>query len=115
VVDQLTRGFVLVTISCSCEYLSELYVLDEVSVRMSLADITANRVAMNFDYYRVNRGPAQLVARGTQTVACMSRQDRLLRPVELPSELAAALAAYASGSAPSAANPVSERERSIRG
>ncbi len=95
VVARLADDLALVTVSCSCEYFSELYALDVVSVRMSLRSIEFNRVAMDFGYYRVNAGPAQLVARGEQTVACMVRQGGELVPVEVPQELRRALESYA--------------------
>ncbi|HLX51585.1 MAG TPA: acyl-CoA thioesterase [Streptosporangiaceae bacterium] len=95
VASRLTTDLVLVTLSCSCEFFSEVYALDRVSVRMSLAGTTGSTIAMRFGYYRVNRGPAQLVARGGQEVACMTRRDGELIPIEIPGELASALASYA--------------------
>lgn len=100
VITALARELALVTVCCSCEYFSELYAMEEVSIRMSLAGIAANNIAMEFDYYRIGRGPAQLIARGAQTVACMTRRDGQLLPTGVPGELAGALASYANGSAP---------------
>jgi len=91
VVARLAGDLALATVSCSCEYFSELYALDVVSVRMSLRSIDFNRIAMDFGYYRVNAGPAQLVARGEQTVACMIRHGGELMPVAVPDELRRAL------------------------
>jgi enediyne biosynthesis thioesterase len=95
VVHRLAHDLALVTVSCSCDYLSELYALDTVAVRMSLAGVDANRIAMDFGYFRVNSGPARLVARGKQSVACMVRQAGQLVPTDVPGELATALAGYA--------------------
>ncbi|MGR6913126.1 acyl-CoA thioesterase [[Actinomadura] parvosata] len=95
VIDRLADDLALVTVSCSCEYFLELYALDEVSVRMSLRGIEANRVLMDFGYFRVNTGLAQLAARGEQTIACMARKDGGLVPVDVPEELRTALDAYA--------------------
>ncbi|WP_440102575.1 acyl-CoA thioesterase [Streptosporangium sp. H16] len=94
VVTRLSSDLVLVTVSCSCEYFAELYAFDVVSVRMSLRSIDFNRVAMDFAYFRLNSGPAQLVARGEQTIACMVRQDGDLASVEVPDELAHSLKVY---------------------
>ncbi|MBO2455775.1 acyl-CoA thioesterase [Actinomadura barringtoniae] len=94
VVARLATDLALVTVSCSCDYLSELYALDRVSIRMSLRATAGNRVAMDFSYYRVGNGPAQLVARGTQEIACMTREGGRLVPVPVPEELEQALAAY---------------------
>jgi len=100
VVGRLTRDFALVTVSCSCEFFSELFAMDQVSIRMTLDSVVANRITMNFDYYRLNLDPAQLVARGTQTIACMTRQAGQLMPADIPDELASALSGYASGGPP---------------
>ncbi|MDL4776725.1 MULTISPECIES: acyl-CoA thioesterase [Thermomonosporaceae] len=94
VIDRLHRDLALVTVSCSCEYFSELFALDEVSVRMTLVRQEGNQMTMAFDYYRVGRGPALLVARGEQTVACMVRTGDGLVPEKIPDELGAALRPY---------------------
>jgi enediyne core biosynthesis thioesterase len=109
VVGRLMSDFALVTVSCSCEYFSELFALEEVSVRMSLAGITVNRIATRFDYYRLNRGPAQLVARGAQTVACMVRHGVDLVPAGIPDDLADALIRYAGDGGLPATGPVNAR------
>lgn len=95
VVERLAHDLALVTLSCSCDYFGELYALDMVSVRMSLRSIEGNRISMDFGYYRSAAGPAQLIARGEQVVACMRRENGQLYPVEVPAELRRALAAYA--------------------
>ncbi|MFI6510356.1 acyl-CoA thioesterase [Streptosporangium sp. NPDC050855] len=98
VLARLSGDLVLVTVSCSCEYFAELYAFDVVSVRMSLRSMDFNRVAMDFAYFRLNSGPAQLVARGEQMIACMVRRDGDLVSVEVPEELARALDAYSATS-----------------
>src|SRR3712207_8158792 len=40
VLDELARGLHLVTTRVSCEYLSELFALDEVVIRMRLGELT---------------------------------------------------------------------------
>lgn len=95
VVQRLALDLALVTVSCSCEYFAELVALDQVSVRMSLRGIEFNRIAMAFDYFRLNTGPGQLVARGAQTVACMKRVDGELVAADVPHELIQALEVYA--------------------
>ncbi|HZB34033.1 MAG TPA: acyl-CoA thioesterase [Streptosporangiaceae bacterium] len=96
VVRRLADDLALVTVSCSCDYFSELYALDMVSVRMSLQSIDANRITMDFAYWRRADGrPAQLVARGRQTVACMKREGGRLLPTAVPDELRRALDRYA--------------------
>jgi enediyne biosynthesis thioesterase len=96
VAARLTTDLALVTVGCSCDYFAELYALDHVQVRMTLAEITRNRITMDFGYFRTQeQGPAQLVARGRQEVACMTRSARGLESVDVPDDLRAALQAYA--------------------
>lgn len=97
VVARLTSGeLALVTVSCGCHYFGELYAMDRVSVRMTLRALSFNHVTMDFAYYRVGDGPARLVARGEQAVACMVRdEDGTLTPVDVPDELRRALERYA--------------------
>ena len=94
VIASLAGDLALVTLSCSCEFLSEVYALDRLSIRMSLGHVSFNTISMDFEYYRLGSGPAQLVARGQQSVACMRRDPGGLRPVAVPDELAAALVSY---------------------
>ncbi|MFI7445605.1 acyl-CoA thioesterase [Nonomuraea indica] len=95
VLQALAGDLALVTADCSCEFFGELYALDEVSIRMALAGIEANRVTMDFGYYRLGSGPARLVARGRQTIACMRRDPGgALAPTEIPGPLRRALARY---------------------
>lgn len=95
VLQALTDDLALVTTECSCEFFAELYALDEVSIRMSLGGIDANRVTMDFRYYRLGAGPAQLVARGRQTIACMRRGPAgALTPAAIPGPLKRALDRY---------------------
>ncbi|MET8989389.1 acyl-CoA thioesterase [Nonomuraea bangladeshensis] len=95
VIERLAADLALVTVSCSCEFFAELVAFDRVSVRMSLRGVEFNRIAMGFDYVRLNTGPGQLVARGAQTVACMKRVDGELVSVDVPDDLLRALDAYA--------------------
>ncbi len=91
VMDELTRGLVLATVRCSCEYFVELTAFDEVMVRMRLAELLQNRITLAFEYWR----GAELVARGEQQVACMKREGARVVPAIVPPSLREALAAYA--------------------
>ncbi|HET9283844.1 MAG TPA: acyl-CoA thioesterase [Candidatus Angelobacter sp.] len=93
ILAELERGFALITLRCTCEYLSELKAFDEVSVRMFLASMVQNRIAMRFEYWRENE-PRELVARGEQEIACMGRQGDRLLPVAIPKSLREALAPF---------------------
>ncbi|GAA2371101.1 acyl-CoA thioesterase [Nonomuraea africana] len=94
ILAQLGDDLAMVTLACSCDYFGELYAFDRVSIRMTLSGLDHNRVTMDFAYYRVNIDPAQLVARGSQTIACMLRTDRGLAPVAVPGQLRRALERY---------------------
>ena len=95
VLSEINRGLTLVTTRCSCEYLSELGAFDEVVIRMQLGAITQNRISMTFEYWRQNNNREELVARGEQQVACMSRHGQSLSPAPLPPSLREALLPYA--------------------
>lgn len=82
VIDELSRGFNLATVSCACEYFAELTAFDEVIVRMRLAELVQNRMRLAFEYWRRKNGGEELVARGEQQIACMRREGKnlCLRP-----------------------------------
>ncbi len=94
--DELTSGLALVTLSCRCEYVSEVLALEEVIVRMTLAESSQNRVAMRFDYVVVRDGTERIVARGGQEIACMRRTAGGLEATSVPVELSRALEPYRS-------------------
>ena len=90
VVDELSKGLSLATVNCSCEYFVELTALDEVTVRMRLAEQVQNRIKLAFEYWR----GTELVARGEQSIACMRREGKGLVPTAVPESLRTALQAY---------------------
>lgn len=95
VLDELADGLALVTTRVSCEYLAELRAFDEVAVRMRLGGTAQNRVTMRFEYWRVDDGGEELVARGEQEVACMRRADGGVFPAPVPEALREALRPFA--------------------
>src|SRR5436305_7688573 len=74
VLASLMRGFALVTMRVSCEYLAELSAFDELIIRMKLGALRQNRITMLFEYWRRTNSGEELVARGEQQVACMLRE-----------------------------------------
>jgi enediyne biosynthesis thioesterase len=94
ILAELERGFALITLHCSCQYLGELQAFDQVIVRMFLGSITQNRIAMRFEYWRDGAQP-ELVGRGEQEIACMRRQGERLVPAPVPASLQDALVAFA--------------------
>ncbi len=94
VLADLSAGLALVTTRCGCEYFDQLRAFDELAIRMTLGALQANRVAMEFDYWRISPQGEQLVARGSQEIACMRADGDGFVPVPVPDELRAALGPY---------------------
>jgi enediyne biosynthesis thioesterase len=90
VLAELSKGLALVTTHCSCDYLEELLAFDEVSVRMSLGAMAQSRLTLSFEYWRGET----LIARGTQQVAAMRKENGAMIPAPLPAELREALKPY---------------------
>lgn len=95
VLAQLAAGLCLVTTRCSCEYFNELNAFDEVLIRMRLGALVQNRVTMSFEYWRTTDTGEELVARGEQQIACMTRKGEQMEAAPIPRTLAEALHAYA--------------------
>jgi enediyne core biosynthesis thioesterase len=99
ILDEFSRGLVLVTTRVSCSYYRELFAFDDVLVRMTLCSLTPGRVAMAFQYFRiVPGGPEELVAEGEQEVACVLKEGDRQEPVTLPQTLRDAVAKYSTAS-----------------
>ena len=90
----LAEGFALATTYVSCEYLAELSAFDEIIIRMRLGGLKQNRITMLFEYWRLNQGKEDLVARGEQRVACTQREGGKMIPVPIPTALRKALLSY---------------------
>ena len=95
VLDDLDADLVLATVRCSCEYLGELRALDEIVVRMRLASLVQNRIALDFEYWRRAGESEELFARGQQEIACMRRDQRQTVPTPVPQALREALRLFA--------------------
>jgi enediyne biosynthesis thioesterase len=92
--EELANGLSLVTTRCSCDYLAELSVFDEVAIQMRLGELTQNRLTMSFEYFRVDGDKEELVARGEQQVAFMRREGNRMIPTPIPPGLREALRPY---------------------
>jgi enediyne biosynthesis thioesterase len=91
----LKHGLVLVTVRVQCEYLAELFALEQLIIRMRLGAPKQNRITMLFEYCRSTGNGEELVARGEQEVACMQRDGDKLHAVPIPTALQEALRPYA--------------------
>lgn len=96
VLAEMERGLAFVTTRVACDDFEELSALNEVTIRMTLALLTQNRLTMAFEYYRTCGGRNELVARGEQQVACMLREGSRMVPAPIPAELRNALRPFAS-------------------
>lgn len=94
VIRRLFEDLSLVTVSCSCNYLAEVTALNEISIRLYLGELKQNRIRLRFEYWRVDQALEELVAEGSQEVACMRRIGNKLEVEEVPAELRRALAPY---------------------
>ncbi|MDY7015105.1 MAG: acyl-CoA thioesterase [Cyanobacteriota bacterium] len=94
ILADLARDLALATVKVSCEYFSELYAFDKVSIRMSLSSIAQNRIAMQFEYWRITDAGEELVAKGEQQTACLRREGEKLVPTPIPEGLREALQPY---------------------
>jgi enediyne biosynthesis thioesterase len=94
VLSELRDGLLLVTVRCSCEYLAEVFALDEILIRMSLKEVTQNRVTMLFEYVRTGGSGDEIFARGEQQIACMRKQGDRAMPAPIPPELRDVLKRY---------------------
>ncbi|MEU2249393.1 acyl-CoA thioesterase [Streptomyces sp. NPDC019224] len=94
VIDDLQEDLKLFTLRVDCEFLSEITAFDELSIRMSLVDLTQTQIEFAFDYLRRRDGLEELVARGRQRVACMRGPNTATRPAQVPEPLRSALSRY---------------------
>jgi enediyne biosynthesis thioesterase len=95
VLGALAEGLALVTVDCAVEFFGEGRAFDEIELRMTLDRLAGNRITMRFDYWRTAPPPAELLAHGRQTVACLRRTGTGLEPAAIPDELRRALVVYA--------------------
>jgi enediyne core biosynthesis thioesterase len=94
ILTELSQGLALVTVKVSCEYFSELFAFDRVSIRMRLGEVRQNRITMLFEYWRITDAGEDLVAQGEQQTACMRRQGEKSLPTPIPTPLLEALERY---------------------
>ncbi len=92
----MRREVAFFTRNCSCEYIGEwgFTALDEVLVRMRLERFRGGRMTLAFEYAHADR-PDELVARGTQEVACKALRAGTWVAAPFPASLASALLPFA--------------------
>jgi enediyne biosynthesis thioesterase len=92
--QSLQGDLYLVTSRSSCDFFSEAFVFDEITVRMSLVQLSQSRITMGFDYFTMRNGVEELLARGEQQVVCMRRHEGRVEAVEVPPNILHALKEY---------------------
>lgn len=94
IVEELRADLKLFTLKCDCEFFAEISAFDELSIRMRLLELTQTQIAFGFDYVRLREGFEELVARGSQRVACMRGPNNATAPARVPETLRRALEQY---------------------
>jgi enediyne core biosynthesis thioesterase len=84
----------LFTLKVECEYFAEITAFDELSVRMTLDELTSTQVQFSFDYVHLTDDGERLVAKGKQRIACMRGPNNDTKPTRVPAKLLEALAPY---------------------
>ena len=62
---------------------------------MWLSSLAQNRIALDFEYWRIGENGEELIARCQQEVACMRREGKGMVPTAMPEELREAIRLYA--------------------
>jgi len=96
VLADLQDDLKLFTLKVECEYIGDINAFDELSIRMSLDEITQTQIQFQFDYVKFVQGKEKLVARGRQRIGCMRGPNTRTVPCPIPAELRAAVAQYSS-------------------
>jgi len=108
VLAELQDDLKLFTLKVECEYLGDINAFDELSIRMSLDEMTQTQIQFRFDYVKIAQGKEKLVATGRQRIACMRGPNTRTVPSQVPADLRAAVALYSDHPIPTAAAVPSE-------
>ncbi|MGW2662950.1 acyl-CoA thioesterase [Nocardia tengchongensis] len=93
--SDIASGYLMLTQSCSCEYLKELHYGDLVAIRVTVLWVRMNLMKAQFLYHRIafpGDPGGELVARGEQMWASASMVDGHPEPCPWPAEMAACAA-----------------------
>ncbi|TMR17526.1 acyl-CoA thioesterase [Nonomuraea turkmeniaca] len=86
--NRLRGELVMPTCTASCEYLTEIYPNDLISIRLSIPWLRLHLMKGEFVYYRISRtGAEELVARGEQQWANMRPDGETMTPEPWPEEV----------------------------
>lgn len=96
ILHEIAHGLKLFTIKCECEYFAELTAFDQLSIRMTLVDLTQTQIEFEFAYVKIGETDQteHLAAKGRQRVACMRGDGDQATPTRVPESLRQALEPY---------------------
>jgi enediyne biosynthesis thioesterase len=103
VLDELAGDVGLSIVESDFEHVAAVFAFEEVSIRMRLADMTASRIDLVFDFVRLRADREELVARGRQRLVCLRGADGLADRERLLPKLMNVLREYVVGPATYAA------------
>lgn len=97
VLADLQDDLKMFTLKVECEFFAEITAFDELSIRMTLAELTQTQLEFAFDYVHVTDEGERVVARGRQRAACMRGPNGRTEPARVPRALVDALRPYLAG------------------
>lgn len=83
----INGDLLVMTHSCSCQYIGGVYAGDVISIRMVVPWVRLEFLRAVFSYYRVTGDSEELVATGEQTWVCVHRQGDVVNPGPWPEEI----------------------------
>ncbi|MEX3755415.1 hypothetical protein ABFW00_06010 [Mycobacteroides abscessus] len=95
--SDISGDYAMLTQSCSCEYLKELWFGDLVAVRLTVRWVRMHLMLGEFSFYRISapsESGGDLVARGVQMWASARKVDGHYEPCAWPRELVECAAMY---------------------
>ncbi|MBU2902973.1 acyl-CoA thioesterase [Maribacter dokdonensis] len=94
VVKEINDGLKLITVDLGLQFVSQLFALQDVVIRMSLEAQSEFRMMMNFEYYRSENEALHLVCKGHQSTTSMKLVDDVLTLVPFPKSMIDAVEQY---------------------
>lgn len=89
IIDEVNKGeLLLITLHCSCDFISQLFAFDEVILGMTLDKINHNRISMLFHYFKEDAtGEKKTIAKGTHEIGFYRKINDVIKPSEIPINL----------------------------
>lgn len=80
-------------VAVTCDYVAPLRFEDELEVELGVRSVGTSAVTYAFTISRVDGERRAACARGTMTSVCIARESRPMKPIPIPDDLRARLAA----------------------